>query len=352
MKKLKILIAHDGYHAHYFERVGWINAFASSNFIEVASCNVKKDAMIRIFDAFEPDIFIGQLYNLDSATVKSIRKRPHLKVALRAGEWSDFEIDSRFNILKTTEEDIQSLELLQKTTGQPVFVFTHYEQESVDKTHSFFKEKMGIPAYGITLSADVNTYLGGQYNDTLACDIGFVGGYWPYKAQVIDKYLLPLCWPIDKYNVKIFGNQGWSGVNQYCGHIQEELVKHLFVSAKICPNLSEPHAHEYGIEVNERSFKILAAGGFCIGDNVASHRRIFGDGMIFAENPQDFREKINYYIDRPEERLAIASRGQKLVLEKHTNYHRAAQFLRLFEYEQESNLLLSSWMQFYGQNFN
>lgn len=352
MTKLKILIAHDGYHAHYFERVGWTNAFASCNFIEVANCNVKKDAMLRIFDAFEPDIFIGQLYNLDRPTIKAIKKRPHLKVALRAGEWGNFQIDSRFNVLKSTEQDIQNLELLKKTTGQPVFVFTHYEQESVDQTHSFFKEKLGVPAYGILLSADVNSYVGGKYNPTLDSDIGFVGGYWPYKAQIIDQYLLPLCWPVGKYNIKIFGNQGWLGVNQYCGHIQEELVKDLFVSSKICPNLSEPHAHEYGIEVNERSFKILAAGGFCIGDNVASHRRIFKNGMVFAENPSDFKEKIEYYLNNTEERQAISSVGQKLVLGQHTNYHRAAQFLKLFEYENESNLLLSSWMNFYGQNFN
>lgn len=352
MTKLKILIAHDGYHAHYFERVGWTNAFASCNFIEVANCNVKKDAMLRIFDAFEPDIFIGQLYNLDRPTIKAIKKRPHLKVALRAGEWGEFKADSRFNILQTTEEDIQNLELLKKLSGQPMFVFTHYEQESVNQTHSFFKEKLGIPAYGILLSADVNSYVGGKYNPSLDSDIGFVGGYWPYKAQIIDQYLLPLCWPVGKYNIKIFGNQGWFGVNQYCGHIQEELVKDLFISSKICPNLSEPHAHEYGIEINERSFKILAAGGFCIGDNVASHRRIFGNGMVFAESPSDFKEKIDYYLNRPEERKAISSVGQKLVFEKHTNYHRAAQFLKLFECENESDLLLSSWMNFYEQNFN
>lgn len=352
MTKLKILIAHDGYHAHYFERVGWTNAFASCNFIEVANCNVKKDAMLRIFDAFEPDIFIGQLYNLDRPTIKAIKKRPHLKVALRAGEWGDFKVDTKFNILQSTEEDIKNLELLKKLTGQPTFVFTHYEQESVDQTHSFFKEKLGVPAYGILLSADVNSYVGGRYNPVLDSDIGFVGGYWPYKAQIIDQYLLPLCWPVGKYNIKIFGNQGWLGVNQYCGHIQEELVKDLFISSKICPNLSEPHAHEYGIEVNERSFKILAAGGFCIGDNIASHRRIFKNGMVFAENPNDFKEKVDYYLNNTEERQTISSIGQKLVFEQHTNYHRAAQFLKLFEYENESNLLLSSWMNFYGQNFS
>lgn len=344
MKKIKILIANDGYHAHYFERMSWLRAFQSINFIEAHIYDIKTPAF-KVFDKVEPDIFIGQLYNLDEATIKCINNRPHMKVALRAGEWGDFETDPKFNILQSTQKDIDNAKKLVGNGGLN-FVYTHYEQESVNKTHSHFVNKIGVEAHGITLCADVFSYLGGKVDESLVCDIGFVGGYWNYKGQIIDQYLLPLFYPVGKYNIKIFGNQGWNGVNQYCGHIAENSVKDLFVSAKICPNLSEPHAHEYGIEVNERGFKVLAAGGFCIGDNVASHKRIFGDGMVFADSPEDFKEKIDYYLANPEESVKIANRGQLLVLKNHTSYHRAAQFLSLFGYEKESKSILDIWNQY------
>jgi hypothetical protein len=350
VKKIKILIANDGYHAHYFERMAWVNAFNSLNFVEAQMYDIKTPAF-RVFDAFEPDIFLGQLYNLDVATIKCIQKRPHLKVGLRAGDYGDLETDPRFNILKVTEKELTVLDTLKKETGQPEFVYIHYEPESVKKTHSKF-EQMGIKTAGILLCADVHSYIGGVYNDYFGCDIGFVGGYWPYKAQIIDKYLLPLCFPVGKYSVKIFGNQGWNGVNQFCGTINEQDVKDLFVSAKICPNLSEPHAHEYGVEVNERTFKVLAAGGFCISDNVASHKRIFGDGVVFADSPIDFEEKIQYFLGRPEERKLVADKGRKIVLKNHTNYHRVSQILSLFGYEDYSKLVLNSWEDYYAKNLS
>ena len=39
------------------------------------------------FDLFEPDMFLGQAYNLTSDLIKCIYERPHLKVGLRAGDW-------------------------------------------------------------------------------------------------------------------------------------------------------------------------------------------------------------------------------------------------------------------------
>lgn len=350
MKKIKILIANDGYHAHYFERKSWLNAINSLNFAEAVMYDIKQPAF-RVFDEFEPDIFIGQLYNLDEATIKCIKNRPHLKVGLRAGDYGELETDPKFNILKVTEKEIKILDKLKKETGQPEFVYIHYEPESVKKTHSKFEE-MGVKTAGILLCADVHSYIGGVYNDDFACDIAFVGGYWPYKAQIIDRYLLPLCFPVGKYSIKIFGNQGWQNVNQFCGLIQENKVKDLFVSAKICPNLSEPHAHEYGIEVNERAFKVLASGGFCIGDSVDSHKRIFQDGMVFASDPSDFKEKLDFFLNNKEERDRVSKVGQGLVLKNHTNYHRVAQIFGLFGYDVESKLILSSWEKYYAENFN
>ena len=194
------------------------------------------------------------------------------------------------------------------------------------------------------MCADIITYNNSVFDPTLECDLGFVGGYWPYKGQVLDKYLLPLLHPIGKYNVKIFGNQPW-GVNQYCGLIADEDVKNLFASAKICPNLSEPHAQEFGIDLNERIFKVLYAGGFCIADNVEAYK-MFGDGIVIAESPEDFKEKIDHYLNNTSERVDIAAKGYQYIINNHTSVHRAAEILNYFGLEQLSQKALESYKEF------
>jgi hypothetical protein len=328
---LKILIANDGYHAHYFERIAWYSAFNDIPGITASFYDCKQSAAFDVFEIEKPDIFIGQAYNLDSATIKCIKNRPWLKVALRVGDWGDLDVDSRFNILRATEQEIRTLENLKKESLQPEFVFCHYLPEDIQVTHRKFNN-IGIRAVSMMLAANVHAYYMSQYDPDLACDIAFVGGYWPYKGVIMDAMLVPLCEQIGKYNIKIFGNQPWPHVNQYCGHIDESNVANLFKSAKICPNLSEPHAHVYGVEINERSFKVLLAGGFCIGDAVASHKKIFKDGMVFADSPGDFNNKIDYYLNSPEERIKIAAQGRQIVIKEHTNFHRVAQFLREFGY--------------------
>mgnify|MGYP003676145169 FL=1 len=338
---MKILISSDGIHAHYFQRLSWLRAFNAIG-IKAQFWDCKSLSAFDAFDLFEPDIFLGQVYNLTTDLVKCIYERPHLKVGLRSGDWGDFQQDRRFNVLYATQEQLELLKKLKDETGQPEFVHIHYDEEAVNQTHSNYS-RLGIKAKSLIMCGDVEEYLGGSYDESLSCDIGFVGGYWPYKGLVIDQFLTPLCYPVSNYNIKVFGNQPWN-INQYCGVIQDERVRDLFVSAKVCPNLSEPHAHEYGFDINERCFKISCAGGFCISDNITSIAKIFkGNGIVFAEDPEDFKDKIDYYIKNEEERLTLAKQSQQFLLDNHTNFHRVSQILQYFGYEEESEKTLLGW---------
>ena len=328
---MKILISNDGYHAHYYQRQSWVNAFAKMQGVSVALWDINSVSAFDVFDGFEPDIFLGQLYNLTPSIVKCIKERPHLKVGLRAGDWGDHEKEvdkSIYNILYATKEEIETLKELQGETGQVSFVHIHYSKEALKQTHNYY-DSIGVRATSIMMCADTDAYSNPEPDPDYACDIGFVGGYWPYKGQVIEPYLFPLLENVGEYNVKIFGNQNWY-VNQYCGFIDEPKVKDLFASAKICPNLSEPHAQAFGFDVNERIFKILCAGGFCVSDNVAGYN-MFGDGIVIADSPADFKEKIDHYIKNESERKAIASKGRDFVLKNHSNQIRAMEILKEFK---------------------
>jgi hypothetical protein len=348
---MKVLISNDGTHAHYYQRMAWSNAMQACG-IKVGFWNINNSPAFDVFDKFEPDIFMGQAYNLDSATIKCIKERPHLKVALRAGDWGDQtpEIDhTKFNILTCGVKERAMLEELKNQTGQPEFIHIHYTPEAVAKTHNHF-ESIGIKPVSLMMCADTFSYGSANFDPELECDIGFVGGFWPYKGQVIEPYLFPLLNPVSKYRTKIFGNQPWR-VNQYCGVIADHKTRDLFVSAKVCPNLSEPHAQAYGFDVNERIFKILYAGGFCISDNVEGYK-MFGDGIVIADSPNDFREKIEYYVNTDEgtiDRSFIIKKGQDFVKENHTGFHRVAQILDEFGYSREAYNLLNQYSNLLNQ---
>lgn len=324
---MKILIANDGLHAHYYQRVALGNGLQALG-QDVAMWDRSKSSApaFDIFRSFEPDCFLGQSYNLDEATIKCIKNRPHLKVGLRVG---DFKNDNP-HILSITPKEKRNLLELQESTGQVKFVHIHYTPEGVEQTHSEYNQ-YGLRPVSLMMCADIHSYYNAVYDPRLACDIGFVGGLWDYKGQVIKPYLFPLL-EEDQYKVKIFGNQPWHGVSKYCGVIGDEEVKNLFASALVCPNLSEPHAQEYGFDVNERIFKILCAKGFCVSDDVEGYN-MFGDGIVIAKSPLDFRETIQYYTKTSKgmaEALEIASIGHEFVMKNHTNIHRASEVLSYF----------------------
>ncbi|MAF25664.1 hypothetical protein CL634_08860 [bacterium] len=321
---MKILISSDGPHAHYYIRLGWARAFEACGH-NVLLWDVNSIPAFDVFDDFEPDIFMGQTYNLNRSVATCIKERPHLKVVMRAPDWGDMqkEIDKeKYPILTARDDEIKLVEQLKKETGKPDFVHNHYHENWISKTHNKWLD-LGIEPVSLLHAADVFEYYGGKIVENFKSDISFIGGYWPYKARCLDKYIVRLCHPVGKFNIKIFGGSDWP-VIQYMGRISGEQTKHIFRSAKVCPNISEPHSQDFGYDIIERPFKILMSGGFCISDYVESMSQdIFtNDEIIFAKTPKEFETLVKYYVNHPEEREPYIQRGYRCVLEKHTYFHR------------------------------
>ena len=322
---MKILISSDGPHAHYYIRLGWARALEACGH-DVYLWDIHNIPTYDMFDQFEPDIFMGQTYNLNKSVYACIKERPHLKVVMRGSDWGDMqkEIDKeKYPILTVRDDEKKLLEQLKKETQKPDFVHNHYHENWISKTHNKW-EDIGIRAVSLIHAADVFEYHGGEVLDHLKSDVSFVGGYWPYKAICLDKYMLRLCHPVGKFNVKIWGS-GWPVV-QYMGKIDGSQVKNVFRSATVCPNVSEPHSQDFGYDIIERPFKVLMSGGFCISDYVESMSKdVFtNDEMLFAKTPEEFETLIEYYVAHPEEREPYIKRGYKCVLENHTYFHRMA----------------------------
>jgi hypothetical protein len=290
------------------------------------------------FGEFEPDIYIGTTYELDRAVIKNIVSRPTMKVALYASAWGDKvkDIDTaRYPLVLTTEQEKRNIEDLMKATGKPDFVFIHATGQWLDGTMNGWNQ-LGVPYIGLLNAADTFVYLDGQKKPELECDVAFVGGYWGYKARNLDGCILPLCHPSSGLSVKIFGNQPWP-VHQYLGGIDDSEVANLFASAKVCPNVSEPHSTELGWDIVERPFKVLASGGYCISDRVLEMDEVFPEGTLRqAFNHSQFVELVHNAIKHPEDSLPFVQKGRKHVLNNHTYFDRVAKMLHHLGFAEES----------------
>jgi len=76
--------------------------------------------------------------------------------------------------------------------------------------------------------------------------------------------------------------------------------------------------------VNMRHFEITAAGGFMLCHDRPELRQYFdvGKECVAFTNERDLLEKIDYYLNRPDERVAIAHAGQQRTLSEHLHRHR------------------------------
>ena len=122
---MKILISSDGPHAHYYIRTSWAKVFANSGH-QVKMWEINQESAFDIFDDFEPDLFMGQTYNLNNALFKCIKERPHMKVVLRASDWGEMQDDIdlvKYPILVAQEEEKKLLEKLSsKPENQILFI--------------------------------------------------------------------------------------------------------------------------------------------------------------------------------------------------------------------------------------
>jgi hypothetical protein len=320
MSKLTIFITNSKSGAFHEISKGWVNAFRQGGHNAI-----HWDGNIKTWRDHNPDIFIGC-----SGWPQQIPKSSNTQIAIHVNPYCDENIQVPNGPPINETPKAISWTLAQK----PKFVFGYGHQDDMYQWWYKWKRDHGINTIGMPNAADITIYHAMPPTPSLACDVGWVGGYWSYKAINLDKYIVPVA---KKYKSIWLGWSGPKGL--WRGKASQAQIVQLFNSAKICPCVVEPHTTKYGIDIPERIFKVAACGALTISDPVRGLDRYFTPDILpTASDPESYMALCDHYIKmNPNERKRQANTMKKEVLKNHTYYNRAQTFLKAFGYYAEAD---------------
>jgi len=157
-------------------------------------------------------------------------------------------------------------------------------------------------------------------------DYAFIGTMSPLKVQETKDYMLQIF--VNNEYKGIFGGYAWGmGLQE----VENLTAVKLYSIATICPNYHLKFQHDNINEVNDRTFAIPACGEFQISDNPKAMSVFFEeDEMCTVNNPEEYKEKFEYYLhsdNDAEERMSYTLKGMNRVFKEHTMFHRLTAFL-------------------------
>lgn len=209
-------------------------------------------------------------------------------------------------------------------SSEPTFVFTI----SPEDRFYFYEEwlKKGLMLSSVPLAWDKQVYpeFPEPDKDFESVKIAFVGGYWSYKAQQLDRYLKPY-----GNQLTVFGYTSWP-YGLYGGLLPRSREASLYRYARVSPTINEPHVERMGIDYNERVFKVLGSGGFTITDAVPGYRQWFAEEeLLVPRSVEEFHELVQLALmdDDFNQRYRVC--GQRAVKERHQYSHRAMKALKI-----------------------
>jgi hypothetical protein len=122
--------------------------------------------------------------------------------------------------------------------------------------------------------------------------------------------------------------RGWDAA--VAEHVPNERLREVYSSGAIVLNDHWDGMRARGY-VSNRLYDAVACGAFVISDRVSGLEERFGGAVVSYETPEELRELVRHFHERPDERAARGAAGRELVLAGHTFAHRADTLLRAVE---------------------
>jgi hypothetical protein len=202
---------------------------------------------------------------------------------------------------------------------------TFFPPEGIEMYYRYWMDEFGIPVLSLPLAADTSVFRPYEAEDQYKADLCFIGGIHRTKQRPFYAYIRPL---LSRYTMIAIG-KGWAGWPVTRISVPYGGESRIISSASIVPNVHMDLSREVpGMAPNMRTFQSIAGGGFVVSDNVPALRHYFQEDEIpVGLTPEDYGEKIEYFINHPEERYECWLKAYNRVINEHTNIHRAESLL-------------------------
>ena len=324
---MKNILMLAGAGANHHIRMSLCNSMRAAGY-NVYYWNSEGKSAFDVFYEFPPDVFFGDTWQLSRAIVKNLNERPEIKIVLWSDAWGDIvnDIDLQKYPVGVATDDHRKL--VDQLHNKP-FLITNHSPEWIEYTHGWWS-KLGCDVESILTSADITTFYPRPQNEFYKTNLFFCGGMWGYKGRNLNKYITPFTYPNTKWKIRIAGG-GWSVVNSI-GIISDEETARHYTNSDIVLHVVEPHASDpegYG-DIPLRYFQVPACGGFAISCPCNGIREIFSeDELVVSGDPQDFFEKVVYFLNNPQDVFAYRKKSMIKVLQLHTGFDRCVKLFDL-----------------------
>lgn len=321
IKKLNILCCNPDGGAFLYITRGWEDAFRS-----LGHSFLRWNGSGEQFRQFKPDIYLG-CSGWRQIVPPWAKQEFGTKIGIHVNPWGS-------TVLKALpgEPDInESLDARKWTIAQkPDFLYCYGFSADIAHMWDQWTIQYGVPVIPMPTAGNSIIHQPAAISPNHVCDVGFIGGKWPYKSMNIDKFLVPV---LKEFKSIIYGWGGWQGFPQWRGPGADGDVNTLFSSAKVCPSIVEPHTTRYGIDIPERMFKVALGGGFTICDPVANLGRVVNlDNFPMADSIRNYRDLVHHYIINDDFRNQRKKLQRIEILTNHTYLNRIQNVLRVCGY--------------------
>lgn len=313
---MRILICHRPGGAFGFITDGWINALRDRGHTVQ-----RYDNDIRLWNDFKPDVYIGC-----SGHKQNIPAKRSAKIAIHVNPYGPVNIEG-------INESKENIKWVMDQKADVVFGYGTKEDEIF---WSYWTDRHAIPWIPMPTAGDKTIFLPAPEHKKIY-DFIYLGGRWPYKAQTIDKFLLPVLKSSKSYRLHGWGD--WpAGISQ--GLLSDDMANEFLGSGKIGPCISEAHTQRYGIDIPERAFKLALCNTLIVHDPVIQIKSMIPSSVV-ASSAENYIQMCEYYSKEDEKRKELVNKQREEVLKNHTYHNRMSALLHGLGFEAAAKEMLA-----------